>query len=86
MSNKTLWMVIGVLVLTGGCASVQVQAPKDPIKMDISMRLDVYQHVSKDIDNIESIVGSKAMAWLGDLFVTTAYADEATLAPAATEA
>jgi len=34
--------------LTVGCAKVQVQAPKEPIKVDISMRLDVYQHVEKD--------------------------------------
>jgi len=25
-----------------GCARVSVQAPKDPIKVDISMRLDIY--------------------------------------------
>lgn len=78
MSRKTLWTLAGVLILTGGCASVQVQAPKDPIKMDISMRLDVYQHVVKDIDDIESIVsggGNKTVAWLGEMLVTTAYAE-----------
>ena len=58
--------VVGSLVL-GGCASVQVNAPKEPIKMDISMRLDVYQHVVKDIDDIESIVagGGKVGHLLG---------------------
>lgn len=39
-----------------GCARVRVEAPREPIKVDISMRLDVYQHVQKDIDAIESIV------------------------------
>lgn len=39
-----------------GCARVSLQAPKEPIKLDISMRLDVYQHVQKDIDSIEDIV------------------------------
>jgi len=39
-----------------GCARVQVGGTKEPIKMDISMRLDIYQHVQKDIDEIESIV------------------------------
>ncbi len=59
-----------------GCARVQVEAPKDPIKMDISMRLDVYQHVTKDIDQIESIVsGSKPMAW-AEFLVQTAYAGD----------
>lgn len=79
MSRKTLWTLAGVLILTGGCASVQVQAPKDPIKMDISMRLDVYQHVVKDINDIESIVSGgavKSVAWLSELVVTTAYAED----------
>ena len=59
-----------------GCARVQVEAPKDPIKMDISMRLDVYQHVTKDIDAIESIVaGPKPVAW-ADFLVQTAYAGD----------
>ncbi|MDD4013719.1 MAG: DUF1318 domain-containing protein [Candidatus Omnitrophica bacterium] len=47
-------------VLVLGCASVQVKAPKDPIKVDISMRLDVYQHVVQDIDAIESLVSGPA--------------------------
>ncbi len=38
------------------CASLKVEAPKDPIKVDIAMRLDVYQHVQKDIDAIENMV------------------------------
>ena len=66
------------------CARVQVEAPKDPIKMDISMRLDVYQHVAKDIDEIESIVkGSKPLAF-ADFLVQTAYA--ADLDPAVEQA
>lgn len=43
-----------------GCARVRVEAPKEPIKVDITMRLDVYQHVAKDIDDIESIVNGPA--------------------------
>ena len=43
-----------------GCARVRVEAPKEPIKLDITMRLDVYQHVAKDIDDIESIVNGPA--------------------------
>ena len=86
MSNKTLWMFIGVIAVTTGCASVQVKAPKEPIKMDISMRLDVYQHVAKDIDDIESIVGGTKTAWLGNYFVTTAYAEGSSLPQEATDA
>jgi len=43
-----------------GCARVNVQAPKEPIKVDISMRLDVYQHIQKDIDAIENLVSGAA--------------------------
>ncbi|MDD5195622.1 MAG: DUF1318 domain-containing protein [Candidatus Omnitrophica bacterium] len=45
-----------------GCARVRVEAPKEPIKVDISMRLDVYQHVAKDIDDIENIVSGSSTA------------------------
>jgi uncharacterized protein YdbL (DUF1318 family) len=53
---KNMLVVLGVLVLCLGCAQVQVKAPKDPIKVDISMRVDVYQHVEKDINRIEDLV------------------------------
>ncbi|MBU2102776.1 MAG: DUF1318 domain-containing protein [Candidatus Omnitrophota bacterium] len=48
--------IIFMAVAIPGCARVRVEAPKEPIKVDITMRLDVYQHVVKDIDDIESIV------------------------------
>ncbi len=73
---------ISCLVLVG-CARVQVSAPKEPIKVDISMRLDVYQHVEQDIDDIENIVsggdvgpGSKIDKSLLNFFVKEAYAGE----------
>jgi uncharacterized protein YdbL (DUF1318 family) len=69
------------LVLTIGCARVRVEAPKEPIKVDISMRLDIYQHVEKDIDAIENIVsGAKAKPQTSggqsmlDYFIASAYA------------
>jgi hypothetical protein len=43
-----------------GCARVRVEAPKDPIKVDISMRLDIYQHLEKTIDKIEDMVSPNA--------------------------
>jgi len=53
--------MVACIVAILGCARVSVEAPKEPIKMDISMRLDIYQHIEKDIDAIENIVsGSKA--------------------------
>jgi uncharacterized protein YdbL (DUF1318 family) len=48
------------LNLSLGCARVRVEAPKDPIKLDITMRLDVYQHVQNDINAIEDIVSGGA--------------------------
>ncbi|OGX29652.1 MAG: hypothetical protein A2879_05025 [Omnitrophica WOR_2 bacterium RIFCSPHIGHO2_01_FULL_49_10] len=63
MKNKMVVLTVLLAVFLGvGCASVQVKAPKDPIKVDITMRLDVYQHVVKDIDDIESIVSGKTGA------------------------
>lgn len=54
-------LVLGLFIFIG-CAKVQVEAPKEPIKVDIAMRLDIYQHVEKDIDDIENIVSGAAPA------------------------
>lgn len=56
---RIIYLLIAVLFLGIGCARVRVEAPKEPIKLDISMRLDIYQHVAKDIDAIEDIVSGK---------------------------
>lgn len=76
-------LLIFVLFFAAGCATVKMQAPKDPIKVDISMRLDIYQHIQNDIDAIESIVtGSDDGTKPGDdqssldFFVGTAYAQD----------
>jgi hypothetical protein len=66
-------MFVGLMAWVG-CARVQVRAPKDPIKLDISMRLDVYQHVEKDIDAIENIVSGSGDQGFLDVFVKEAYA------------
>lgn len=77
-------ILLAVSVLSLGCARVRVEAPEKPIKVDISMRLDIYQHIEKDIDAIEGIVsGSKEkstagkdnQSFLGG-FITAAYAQE----------
>lgn len=78
--NK-LVLVLAAVVCALGCANVKLGGAKEPIKMDITMRLDIYQHVEKDIDAIEGIVsGAKKGAgdqqsWLG-AFVGVAYAQE----------
>ena len=73
-------IIFSALLVAVGCARVQVVAPKDPIKVDIAMRLDVYQHVEKDIDAIENIVsGNKPSGKLISMlnhFVGVAYAEE----------
>jgi len=74
--KKISFIVMAGILLVVGCATVKVQAPKEPIKVDITMRLDVYQHVQNDIDTIENIVtGTDKGSFLG-YFVGTAYAQD----------
>ncbi|MFH1783140.1 MAG: DUF1318 domain-containing protein [Candidatus Omnitrophota bacterium] len=65
------------LIAAIGCARVRVEAPKEAIKLDISMRLDIYQHIEKDIDAIENIVqsGDDQSSFM-DYIVRNAYAEE----------
>jgi uncharacterized protein YdbL (DUF1318 family) len=83
---KNIFLLIFILALTFGCARVKVEAPKEPIKVDISMRLDVYQHIEKDIDKIENIVsGSQEKPKVADKqsflnnLIPSAYAQELSL-------
>lgn len=83
MKKIILYLGCIVLLLGFGCARVRLEAPKEPIKMDISMRLDVYQHVEKDIDAIEGIVSGvkdkpnpKDNRTALELFIGNAYAQE----------
>lgn len=76
---RILISLLAVLAMGLGCARVSVQAPKDPIKVDISMRLDIYQHIESDIDKIENMVtgdAAKGPHSFLNLLVTDAYADE----------
>ncbi len=54
--KKTIIWVMCAAAIGLGCARVNVGGAKEPIKVDIAMRLDIYQHVQKDIDSIENIV------------------------------
>ena len=82
---KRIIIFAAAVVFAIGCARVSFQAPKEPIKLDISMRLDVYQHVQKDINSIEDIVsGSEKTTKTPDKYsflyyfsVATAYAQDA---------
>lgn len=79
---RKVFIVLGAIIFALGCARVSVQGSKEPIKLDISMRLDIYQHVQKDIDSIEGIVGGakeeKKPGEQGALsfFIGNAYAQE----------
>lgn len=92
MKNQMPLLLFGLLAVVVGCASVEVKAPKDPIKMDIAMRLDVYQHVVKDADSIEDIVegrsgkGATTLSSVANFWVGNAYADEGGLGSDATDA
>ena len=80
---KIFTLLLVIMSLGLGCAKMQLGGTKEPIKLDISMRLDIYQHVEKDIDAIESIVsGSKdnkkavgTQGFLG-IFVGDVYAQD----------
>ena len=83
--------LILLTIITLGCAKVNLQTSQ-PIKLDINMRVDVYQHVAKDIDDIESIVSGgkkqtkpKEGQSLLNYFIKGAYAQEG-LSPQVEEA
>ncbi|MFA5388419.1 MAG: DUF1318 domain-containing protein [Candidatus Omnitrophota bacterium] len=80
--RKIFFIFIALFVFIG-CARVRVEAPKEAIKLDVSMRLDIYQHVVKDIDAIEDIVSGKEEKLPApkngsrlDIFVKEAYAED----------
>ena len=80
---RILLIVLAALFFSSGCAKMQVGGTKEPIKMDISMRLDIYQHVQRDIDDIEDIVsGAEENKKANDersllgVFINDAYAQE----------
>jgi uncharacterized protein YdbL (DUF1318 family) len=86
--ERTAFILILCVIFSLGCARVKVGGSKEPIKLDISMRLDIYQHVAKDIDNIENIVsGAETKPVKKDtqgslnLFISTALAQDSGLSP-----
>ncbi len=60
MSTKGLVVKLSlVLFVFLGCARVSIDS-KEPIKVDVTMRLDIYQHVNKDVDSIENLISGTA--------------------------
>src|SRR5216684_1205923 len=83
MTMKNFLIFIAGVIAILGCARVNMVAPKEAIKLDVSMRLDVYQHVAKDIDNIEVMVSgsqkktvSQNHQSLLEYFIADAYAED----------
>jgi len=59
-----------------GCAKLNVET-KEPIKVDIKMRLDVYQHVVKEVDSIEGQIYGTDEKEVNSLFtIESVYAAE----------
>ena len=68
-------MSIALLVLIAlGCARLSVETAK-PIKVDINMRVDIYQHVVKDVESInDEIYGTQEKMLNSILMMQNAYA------------
>ena len=72
--KKLVIVFIGLVVF--GCAKVSVETPK-PIKVDINMRVDVYQHVVKDVESINDQIYGPENKELNSLFgLGTVYAQD----------
>jgi len=48
---KEIGILVVLFCMFVGCAKVSVET-KEPIKVDINMRVDVYQHVVKDVESV----------------------------------
>jgi uncharacterized protein len=56
-----------------GCARVSIDS-KQPIKLDVTMRLDIYQHVNRDVDSIENMItGQKTSSTPKEASLKTSY-------------
>ncbi len=68
-----------------GCAKVNVET-KEPLKVDINMRIDVYQHVAKDAESINDQIYGSSEKKVNALFnLNEAYAADANDSGAAIE-
>ncbi len=63
---KKIGLVFVVFILLG-CARVMVET-KDPIRVDINMRLDVYQHVVQDVNSIEEQIYGDPQKQMNSIF------------------
>lgn len=74
MKRKIFYLSMFIIAI--GCAKVNLQTSQ-PLKVDINMRVDVYQHVVKDVESIQDqIYGSSQKQINAILFLQEAYAQE----------
>jgi len=72
---KKVFFILSAIALIS-CAKVNLQTSQ-PLKVDINMRVDVYQHVVKDVESIQDqIYGSTQKQINAILFMNEAYAQE----------
>lgn len=68
--------VVFIILIALGCAKVSVET-KEPIKVDINMRVDVYQHVVKDVESINDQIYGPETKELNAIFsIGIAYAQD----------
>jgi len=66
--------VIILVLIAFGCAKVSLETAK-PIKVDINMRVDIYQHVAQDVESInDEIYGSQEKKLNSIFMIQNAYA------------
>lgn len=64
------------IVAVLGCAKVNIETAK-PIKVDINMRVDIYQHVVEDVESIEDQIYGDTEKQLNCLFgIENVYAED----------
>lgn len=92
MQYQSVRIAVSLLFLFG-CARVNLTS-KDPIKLDVTMRVDIYQHVAQDANAIEDMISAPAgnktvssdkTSWLV-LGVSEAFAQEEGAFPAPVQA
>lgn len=70
--KKVFW--IFTIIIAIGCAKVNLQTAQ-PLKVDINMRVDVYQHVAKDVASVQDQIYGSAQKQMNSLiFIEDVYA------------
>lgn len=72
---RNIWFVVAFIAVIA-CAKVSVET-KEPIKVDVNMRVDIYQHVVEDVQSInDQIYGGDEKKFNSLFFIQAAYAQD----------